>query len=89
MLFSVLHHTRDPAGNAKKLASSCSRIILESRIVENGKQPLANRWLETSNWSFNDVDELVSFCEEIFGGFKLKANLGKADKNRYILEFVK
>jgi len=90
VLFSVLHHTRKPIENAKKLINSCSRIILETRLTERGKQPSPGYgWLETTHWSFNNVDELVSYCEGIFDGFKLRTNLGKADKNRYILEFVK
>ena len=35
------------------------------------------------------VDELISFYEELFQGFKLKNHLGKADKNRHVLEFIK
>lgn len=90
MLFSVLHHTRDIAKNAKKISASCSRIILEARPVENGKQPVsAGHWRSSSNWSFGGVDELVNYCESIFTGFKLRKNLGIGSKNRYILEFVK
>lgn len=89
MLFSVLHHTRRPIENAKKLIESCSRIILETRLFERGKQPVGDRWEDTTQWAFEDLNELVSFCEKTFEGFKLKANLGKSDKNRYMLEFVK
>ena len=89
MLFSVFHHTRNLAENAKKVANSCSRIIIETRLIENGKQPSGNKWVSTSNWSFGSLDQLVSYCESSFEGFKLKTNLGQADKNRYILEFTK
>jgi SAM-dependent methyltransferase len=89
MLFSVLHHTRNVVENAEKVATSCSRIILEARLVESGKQPYGNAWIETSRWNFRTVEQLVLCCEEIFPGFKLRTNLGIADKNRYILELVK
>ena len=89
MLFSVLHHTRDIKSNAKKVADSCSRIFLECRLFENGKQPGMNGWTNTSNWNFPNFDALVSFCEEIFPNFKFKSNLGLGDKNRFILEFAK
>ena len=89
MLFSVLHHTKDPEANAKKIASCCNRIVIESRLLENGKQPTKEGWEETSRWNFSDLPELISFYEKIFPGFKLKNNLGKADKNRYLLELCK
>lgn len=89
MLFSVFHHTRDPIENAKKITQACSRIILETRLLERGKQPINGVWQDTSSWVFNTEQELVSFCERVFNGFELKKNLGKGDKNRYILEFVK
>lgn len=89
MLFSVLHHTKHIPLNAKKVSNACSRIILETRLTESGKQPIGGQWLHTSNWSFSNVQQLVSYCERIFDGFKLKGNLGIGDKNRYILEFVK
>ena len=89
MLFSVLHHTKDPKGNARKIAEKCNRIIIESRLTENGKQPSGGVWHNTSRWEFESLEKLTSFYEEIFPGFRLKSNLGKADKNRYLLEFVK
>ena len=89
MLFSVLHHTKDPVSNAKKIAASCSRIILETRMMERGKQPINGSWVNTSSWLFRDINELLSFCGNIFEGFKLRKNLGSVDKNRFIFEFVK
>lgn len=89
MLFSVLHHTRDPVKNAKKVSQACSRIILETRLMERGKQPVNGIWKDTTHWLFNSEGELLSFCERVFEGFKLKRNLGKCDKNRFIFEFVK
>tara|TARA_Y100001963_G_scaffold159274_1_gene262231 strand:+ start:1026 stop:2270 length:1245 start_codon:yes stop_codon:yes gene_type:complete len=87
MLFSVLHHTRNPVGNAKKIAQSCSRVIIEARLTEQGKQPVNGVWTKTVNWSFGDLDEMVSFFEKIFDGFKLEKDLGVGDKRRSILEF--
>ena len=90
MLFSVLHHTKDVVGNAKKIANSCSRIVLEARLFESGKQPVSKgNWFNTSGWSFESLEHLIEYCEKIFKGFKMKTNLGVIDKNRYILEFVK
>ena len=89
MLFSVFHHTKNPIKNAKKIVESCSRIILETRLIEKGKQPSEEGWVDTTNWSFDSIADLTSFCEDTFSGFKLKNNLGRADKNRFILEFVK
>lgn len=89
MLFSVLHHTRNPVENAEKIIDSCSRIILEARLVESGKQPYGDSWIDTTRWKFATLEQFVYYCEDLFRGFKLKTNLGKADKNRYILEFVK
>ena len=92
MLFSVLHHTRAPLKNAEKITKACSRIILECRLKEaGGKQPPNGEWEVSNNfqWDFNTIESLVLFCETMFGGFKLKTNLGIADKQRYILEFIK
>lgn len=89
LLFSVLHHTRNVIKNAEKVANSCTRIILEARMVENGKQPYGDLWIGTSRWNFRTVEQLILYCEKIFPGFKLRSNLGIADKNRYIFEFVK
>jgi len=90
MLFSVFHHTKKPIENAKKIVSSCSRIIIESRLIENGSQPLPDgSWEGTTRWNFNSPEDLINFYEKIFDGFKLKMNLGIADKNRHILEFIK
>lgn len=89
MLFSVFHHTRNPANNAKKISESCNRIIIETRLVENGKQPEGSSWIDTTKWSFESLDSLTSFLESMFSGFKFERNLGFVDKGRYILEFLK
>ena len=89
MLFSVFHHTRNPDQNAKKIARSCRRIIIETRLIENGKQPVNGQWVDTTRWSFQTLEELVSYLEKTFEGFKFTRNLGFADKGRYVLELVK
>ncbi len=89
MLFSVFHHTRDPIKNAKKISSSCKRILIETRLSESGKQPIDGSWVDTTKWSFDNLNDLVFFLESIFEGFKLKRNLGFADKGRYVLELIK
>ena len=89
MLFSVLHHTKDPVSNAKKIAKSCSRVIIETRMMERGKQPINGKWVDTSAWLFEDVNKLTNFLTDIFDGFVLNKNVGNVDKNRFIFELVK
>lgn len=89
MLFSVLHHSSDIAGNARKVAASCSRIMIECRLVESGKKPNQAAWQETSKWNYSSLDDLINALQEIFPGFLLRKNHGMGGKNRYILEFVK
>lgn len=89
MLFSVFHHTRNPEQNAKKIVRSCKRIIIETRLIENGKQPINGQWVDTTRWSFQTLDELVSYLEKTFEGFKFTRNLGFVDKGRYVLELIK
>jgi SAM-dependent methyltransferase len=89
MLFSVIHHTRDIVSNAKKIANCCKRIFLESKLIERGKQPYGEQWVETGGWNLSNVDELKILGENLFPGFKFKQSLGQVDKHRYILEFVR
>lgn len=90
LLFSVLHHTRDIKGNALKVANACSRIILESRPVERGSQPLSRGvWSRTSEWQVENTAELGKLGEQLFPGFKLVSNRGSGDRNRCIIEFSK
>jgi 2-polyprenyl-3-methyl-5-hydroxy-6-metoxy-1,4-benzoquinol methylase len=89
MLFSVLHHSSDIPGNARKIAAACSRIIIECRLVESGKKPNDAAWQETSKWSYSSLDDLIHALQELFPGFILIKNHGMGGKNRYILEFVK
>lgn len=89
MLFSVFHHTRNPDDNAKKIVKSCNRIFIETRLTENGKQPVGSQWVDTTRWSFQTLDQLIEYLEKTFHGFKLAKNLGFVDKGRYILELRK
>jgi 2-polyprenyl-3-methyl-5-hydroxy-6-metoxy-1,4-benzoquinol methylase len=89
MLFSVLHHTKNISANASKIAKSCNRIFLETRLVENGKQFIDNKWQDTSRWSFTSLQQLVKYFELLFSGFKFVQLCGYADKGRMILEFRK
>jgi predicted O-linked N-acetylglucosamine transferase (SPINDLY family) len=88
MLFSVLHHTRDPAANARKIAKACRRIIIECRLVETGAKPIRDVWQTTSAWRFATVDELTAFLARLFPGFRLAGNLGQGDRDRYLFELV-
>jgi len=91
MLFSVFHHTINQYENGKKISDACNRIILETRLNENGSQPIGlnSSWVNVSKWNFNSLEELTKFCENIFPGFVFSKNLGLGSKNRYILEFIK
>jgi 2-polyprenyl-3-methyl-5-hydroxy-6-metoxy-1,4-benzoquinol methylase len=89
MLFSVLHHSSNIAGNARKIAAACSRVIIECRLVESGKKPNQAAWQETSKWNYSSLDDLIHALQELFPGFLLKKNHGIGGKKRYILEFVK
>jgi 2-polyprenyl-3-methyl-5-hydroxy-6-metoxy-1,4-benzoquinol methylase len=89
MLFSVLHHSSNIAGNARKVAAACSRIMIECRLFESGKKPNQAAWQETSTWNYSSLDDLIHALQELFPGFILKKNHGIGGKKRYILEFVK
>ena len=89
MLFSVFHHTRKPSENSLKISKSCKRIIIETRLIENGKQPVDGKWTDTTRWNFESLEDLVVYLEKTFSGFKFTRNLGFVDKGRYILELVK
>ena len=89
MLFSVFHHTRNIEKNALKIAKSCNRIIIETRLIESGKQPVGNTWVDTTKWKFDSLEELTNYLETLFKGFKFTSNVGSVDKGRYILELKK
>ena len=88
-LFSVFHHTKNPIENAKKITSSCNRIIIETRLIENGKQPINGVWTPTTRWSLETKEQLAVFLEKLFEGFRFARNIGEVDKGRYIIELVK
>lgn len=91
MLFSVFHHTRDPIKNAKKISSACNRIIIETRLKENGSQPIGpnKSWVPVTRWEFENTKDMEKFFEQIFEGFKVLKNHGQCDKKRFIFELVK
>ena len=93
-LFSVIHHTRNMRENGIKISKSCNRILIECRLVENGKKPEINKygkvcWKNSSNWNYNNMSELTKGLENLFPGFNLKTLVGYVDKNRMILEMCK
>lgn len=88
-LFSVFHHTKKPIENARKIVGSCKRIIIETRLVENGKQPIDGVWTPTTRWAFESREKLNEFLEALFVGFKFVRNVAAVDKGRCIIEMVK
>ncbi|SCA56296.1 hypothetical protein MTBPR1_20144 [Candidatus Terasakiella magnetica] len=89
ILFSVLHHTQNVEANAKKVANNCNRIIMECRLTERGLKPVGEEWIETSRWSFDNVEGLKSYFEEIFPRFIANSDVGLGDRNRYMIELIK
>jgi tetratricopeptide (TPR) repeat protein/SAM-dependent methyltransferase len=89
MLFSVLHHTRNMVVNAGLIAKACKRIIIECRLSEDGAKPEENGWSKTSAWNYPNTEIMIEKLEEMFPGFKMMKNHGKADRERYVLEFYK
>ncbi len=87
MLFSVLHHTRNVKDNARKVAKSCNRIIIECRLNESGSKANGRKWEKTSGWNYESVDSLTSALQELFPGFSLFRNYGVGDRNRFIFEY--
>ena len=87
MLFSVLHHTQKVPINARLIADACNRIIIECRLLERGAKPVNGKWINTTNWSYASLDEMIRGLEEYFPGFVLVKNHGQADRDRYVLEF--
>ncbi len=88
-LFSVLHHTRNVAENAARIAASCRRILIECRLKEVGAKPEDGVWSATSTWQYETVADLIAGLERLFPGFKLATNHGQGDRERFLLEFVK
>ena len=90
MLFSVLHHLSSFSHPIKEiLGCGCKRIIIESRLVEQGMVYDGSSWKKTNKWVFKKLEDLIEYLEKMFVGFKLNKNYGLVDRNRYILEFVR
>lgn len=87
-LFSVLHHMRNVERAAKIISDSCSRIIIESRPNEHGKQPIKKgSWYDTSGWNFVSYRDLMNYFEKLFN-FHVK-RIETVDKGRSIIELIK
>lgn len=93
-LFSVIHHTSKLEENGRKIAAACKRILIECRLVEQGKKPRVDangkvRWIETSVWSYPNEGALFIGLSKLFPGFSVVRKVGQSDKNRMLLELKK
>lgn len=88
-LFSVLHHLNNPNQIIQYIVPRCNRIILEVRLKEKGFKSINGMWKTTTCWNFENLKELIKYLESIFFTFKFEKNLGKVDRNRFILSFKK
>lgn len=88
-LFSVIHHTKHLERNARMIAKSCDRLVIECRCNERGAKPVDGTWIETSVWSHDNVEELIIGLEALFPGFRHQQTLGQGDRDRYMFEFRK
>jgi len=90
ILFSVLHHFEEFSHSVNEILNcGCKRIIIESRLVENGMVYSDGHWRKSSRWSFNNITDFIKFLEKMFVGFKFNKNYGHTERNRYILEFIR
>jgi len=91
MLFSVFHHTRNMISNGKKIAKNCNRVIIECRLVENGRKPdlKTREWHATSVWEYKNKEDLFKGLEEYFPSFFVYKDYGAVDKGRRIIELRK
>lgn len=90
MLFSVIHHTRRMRENAARICELCDRVIVECRTEESGAKPVSGKeWVATTIWSHPDKDALIDGLEHLFPGFKHNRTIGRADRDRYMFEFLK
>ncbi len=87
--FSVLQHVENLTAMGEKIAEKCNRIIIENRLCESGTKPINGSWQKTTSWYFENIEQLQTHFEMVFPGFKFKKCYGKADRRRYVLEFVK
>ncbi|MMZ44627.1 Ubiquinone biosynthesis O-methyltransferase [compost metagenome] len=88
-MFSVLQHIEDVKKFGKYISGKCNRIIIENGLYEKGIKPKESKWQESTYWNFTSLEELVSFIEDTFIGFKFEKNYGTVDRSRYILSFIK
>lgn len=92
-LFSVIHHTSKLEENGRKIAAACKRILIECRLVENGKKPYIDvnrrvRWMKTSVWAYSNENELFSGLLKLFPGFTVAKKIGESGKGRIIIELT-
>jgi 2-polyprenyl-3-methyl-5-hydroxy-6-metoxy-1,4-benzoquinol methylase/GT2 family glycosyltransferase/Tfp pilus assembly protein PilF len=88
-LFSVIHHVKKFKQVTENIAQRCNRIIIECGLKEHGSKPINGKWTNTSGWEFDSLQELTSYLEAEFVGFKFQKNHGNVDRNRGIITFVK
>ncbi len=88
-LFSVIHHVKHFREVTENIARRCRRIIIESRLKESGSKPVQGKWTNTTAWNFNSIEEMASFFETIFPGFKIYGYHGSGDRERHIMSLVK
>lgn len=89
LLFSVIHHSQKMERNARMIAESSNRIIIESRLVERGRKPVGDVWIETSAWNYASLEEMERGLEKLFSPMRVRNVFGPGDKHRYIFELVK
>ena len=85
MLFSVIHHTRDIHKNAARIAKFCKRIVIETRLKESGAKPVDGKWIGTTVWKHETLDDLIKGLEFLFPGHKHTRTLGQGDRDRYVM----
>ncbi len=88
LLFSVLHHLRNPAAVAGQIAVAARRVIIEAALNESGSCiDHRGRKARASSWNFAYVEALTAHFLRMLPGFRFIANHGQGDRERYILEF--
>jgi len=88
-LFSVIHHVANFQQATENIAKKCNRIILECSLQEHGAKPVQGQWVRASGWDFNCSQELIDYLEKAFEGFKFQKYLGRVDRQREIMTFIK
>ncbi|MBW8039429.1 MAG: methyltransferase domain-containing protein [Planctomycetes bacterium] len=88
-LFSVIHHVKNFREVTENISQKCNRIILECALKEYGSKPVDRRWVRSSGWEFNSIEELAFYLGIAFRGFKFQRCYGNVDRKRAIMAFVK